>query len=306
MTFYNHDELTNEEYHTLPQVSGSTLSAIYNDCPAAWRYAERVETKALSEGTAAHAILLEPELFRKTYVRAPDIADYKEALVTTKDLQAHIKKLGIKGASAKTKSELISIVLSDENPPLVWDVFVKKFEDTHSGKELLAPDVYDRLHLMRQTIFNDPVYLEALTGADVEMSYVDQDADVKARWDIVTKDGEIWDYKTTTSANPEEFGKHAHNYGYWLKMAFQHDVYILAHGEPPRRVVLLAQSKKSPYIPQAYEMTGEQLEVGREQYQVALDQYKRAKELDVWPAYGGGVQELPTPEWLIKKYGMDK
>jgi len=137
-------------------------------------------------------------------------------------------------------------------------------------------------------------------GADVEMSIIDiqhSGVSVKARLDICTASGELWDYKTTTDASPMAFGRAAANYDYWLKMAFYHDMYAMAYGKPPKKVVLLAQEKEAPYLCQAYAMTPAQIDAGRTAYQMALGIYTRCLATDNWPAYGGGIMELETPAW---------
>lgn len=297
MTLFTSEQLSNEEYHALPEISGSSLVTIFFDCPAAYEFGEKVETKAMAEGTAGHAAILEPELFAQRYERK--VEPLPGEIVTAKDAQAWLKDKGIKGYSNKTKPELSDMIQdADKSQPVFWDREEDQERDAEvNGREILKPGVFDQLALMRQTIFNDPTYSEKLTGAQFELSCVTNG--VKARWDCVTKGGEIWDYKTTTSAKPEDFGRAAYNYGYWLKMALQSDVYEAEFGERPRRVVLLAQSKKSPYIPQAYELTSEQLQAGRDQYQYALDVFHKCLESNVWPAYGGGVLELPSPAWAV-------
>jgi len=303
MKIYESTKLSNEEYHALEGVSGSTLAAIHKDCPAAWRFGERKETKALLEGTASHAAILEPDLFAKTYARGVNPEDHPAALVTSKDIQAWLKSVGVKGYTGKTKAELIGMVLVTGETPEILDMITEEHASAHEGKIILKHDVFDRLETMRDVIFKDEVYAAALgAGASFELSFIGDG--VKARWDCVTESGEIWDYKTAVSAQPEEFAKKAHDLGYWLKMAFQADVYEKAFGEKPRRVVLLAQSKTAPFIPQAYELTDEQLEIGREQYEAAFRLLARCKESAVWPAYGGGVQLLDTPAWLANRYNF--
>jgi hypothetical protein len=87
-------------------------------------------------------------------------------------------------------------------------------------------------------------------------------------------------------------------------MAFQHDVLEAVANKSPR-MGLLAQGKSAPYIPQLYWFTAEQLEVGREQYLFALAQYHNCKTRDVWPAYFDGAVDLPTPDYIARRYGFD-
>lgn len=303
MQIYKSTELTNPEYQDLPEISGSALVQIHNDCPAAWRFGEPKDSPALADGIAAHACILEPELFEAEFVRDIDPADHPEALVTGKDIEAWLKARGIKGYSGKRKPDLIAMARDTGEAPQILDEIIAEHAVTNKGKTLVKASTFDMIQQMRRVVFADQDYKKAFLAGDFEVSLVDPETQRKCRIDCITA-GEIWDYKTTTSAHPDAFAKQAHDAGYWLKMAYQHDIYQDAFGEPPRRVVLLAQSKKPPYIPQAYQLTEEQLEVGREQYQAAFRLMRRCMEQDVWPAYGGGVQELPTPGWIASRYKM--
>src|SRR5690554_3424508 len=109
---YSSEQLSNDRYHSeeFPQASGSILSEIYHDCEAAWRFGEEKESKAMSTGIAAHAAMLEPELFESTYCRGIDPDEYPDALKTNKDLEAWLKDKGIRGTSGKTKEELLNMI----------------------------------------------------------------------------------------------------------------------------------------------------------------------------------------------------
>ena len=309
MTIITSDKLSNPEYQALPQISGSALVKIHNDCPAAWRFGDNEPTKALADGIAAHAAILEPELFAAEFVRGIDPAQYPDALVTNKDMESYLKDLGRKGYSGKDKAGLIAMVIETDSEVGILPLIIAAHATKNEGKTIVDPKTYDMITQMRAVIFADPEYAAAFTAHGgilkpmFELSSVGDKT--KCRWDCITAEGEIWDYKTTITAHPEKFARSAHENGYWLKMALQHDRYVEEFGERPRRVVLLAQSKKAPYIPQAYELTDEQLEVGREQYQAAIRLYGRCVDADVWPAYGGGIVELPTPNYLAYKYEFE-
>jgi hypothetical protein len=310
MAIITADKLSNPEYQALPQIGGSSLVKIHNDCPAAWRFGDNEPTKALADGIAAHAAILEPEMFAAQFVRGIDPADYPDALDTNKSMEAWLKERGIKGYGGKDKAGLMAMIAQTGEHVEILAAMIDEHAITNQQKTIVDPKTYDMIVQMRAVIFSDDTYRAAFTGSGgkfdapmFELSSINHPT--KCRWDCITADGEIWDYKTTITAHPEKFARSAHENGYWLKMALQHDHYELEFGERPRRVVLLAQSKKAPYIPQAYELTDEQLQVGREQYQAALRLYGRCLAADVWPAYGGGIVQLPTPNYLAYKYEFE-
>lgn len=325
MTVYLSSQLTNEEYHALPQVGGSILADIYFNCPAQYKFKKKKETKALADGIMAHVCVLEPSLFNERYVCGIDPEKYPDALDTNKQMEAWLKERGIKGYSSRTKAELIEmILLAEHNTPILQNI-IDEHAVKNEGKKIVAPKDFEMIHAMRQVIFNEPYYREKLThtgkigpldGPLFELSSVTDDG-LKCRWDCVTADGEIWDYKTCVSAHPDAFMWDAPKRGYWLKMALQHDQFVKEFGERPKDVVLLAQSKTEPYLPQAYRLTDAQLDVGRSQYMAAFNLYHRCKRDDVWPSFGeydddgrfrqfDPVIDLPTPGSLAYRYGMDE
>jgi hypothetical protein len=291
--------MSEQDYRALSAISASDLAAILK-CPAKWRFGEKKETPAMQKGTAAHACLLEPEKFAAQYYKIPSADDYEpKALDTATEIKGFLASVGVKAPSAANKPELVALAV--EHGGVVLDYEIQKAESANLGKTGLSKKDYEMVSSMSCTIYAQDEYKKMLTGAAVEVSITDIErlgVKVKARLDIVTKNGELWDYKTTTDASPGAFGRAAANYDYWLKMAFYHDMHTAAYGAPPARTVLLAQEKDPPFLCQAYRMTNAQIEAGRTAYKMALGIYTRCMESDNWPAFGGGVLELETPNFL--------
>lgn len=302
MQIYNANELTNEQYHKeVPAISGSGLYTIYQYSPAHYKYGEHEESDALSFGTAAHAMLLEPDVFDASYVRGFDSSLYPDALVTTKDMQAWLKDRGQKVSGSK--AELINRIHDLEPLTHIADVLESRYLQWNHGKEPLKPDSFDRVQSMRKTIFADEQCAAMLSGGYPEMSIVG-DLDgvaVKVRPDLITGNGGLANYKTTTDCHPERFGKKAYDYGYLLKAALEWDMFAKAYGQQPKFYILLAQEKKAPYAFKPYYLTDEQLELGRAQYRIALATYEKCLENDRWPAYGTGPAELYLPEYIMNQ-----
>jgi len=310
MKTYTSNELTSDRYHSeeFPQASGSILAAIHATCPAEWKYGEPKESDAMGLGTAAHAILLEHDDFARRFARGVDVNDYPDALITNKDLERWLKESGIKGYSGKSKSELIEMIEATGEHPQIFDKIEGDFLALcEENKMIVVPSkMFDAIVKMRTVIFQNG-YGELLSHGETEQSVIDEEDGLKCRFDYVGVHGDdavIVDYKTTSSAHPETFGAQALRMNYWLKMALQYDLFVKAYKVMPR-VILLAQSTKAPYVAQAYEITKEQLDIGREQYQAAKRLFDRCKEANVWPAYGGNVQPLQTPSWAARQFGFD-
>ena len=317
-TLYTSKELSNERYHSpeFPQASGSVLAEIISTCPAEFIGRERKGSAALAEGSAAHACVLEPAQFKQRYARGIDPADYPDALDGNKALEGWLKDKGIK-CSGKSKAELLDMIASTgENPPILQDIIGNhNLECAQSGIEVVEPAVYDRLLKMRSALKKFGYTFSA--ELEYEQSIVSED--FKVRIDIrvkpgemapdgrITKNGEIWDYKSCADVSPLKFGAQACKLKYWLKMALQADLYKEHYGVYPDRIVLLAQSKTLPFVPVAYVMDEQQLDAGRTEYWQGFHLLNECKSSDNWPGYVGKseVIPLPTPGWAAYEYGFE-
>lgn len=312
MKVYLNNELSNQEYHAdTKHINGSGLWNILDRCPAAWRYKdeEDEQSKALVFGTGSHTALLEPERFEAEYARMPTKEDFgAELLVTVNDMNSWAKERGIKGLSGKTKAEVIKIIRSTGEPVRIYDEERLFAELNAKGRILLEGTDYDAIMQMRAVIHANSYYSSLLAGAYAEVSILGElnGEPAKVRFDCLTKGADIIDYKTTVSAKPDEFFRHAARLGYFMKMAMQHDMFVEAYGHAPRSVNLLVQEKKSPFIPALIRLTDEQLRIGRIQLRSAMEIYKACKKANSWPGYsmGNPVIEMETPEWFKKQFNL--
>lgn len=308
------DELGNDEYHGekwAAYSSGSELWAVYQSCAAEVEFGEKKETAALHFGTASHSAILEPEVFDSQFVRGLDPDDFE--LKTDAAIKSKLKEMGIKGYSTKSGFDLISLLLQcdPDAMPLALAQAIQDYECKFEDKTIVKHSDYDQIKVMRDTLFNYPSYAELLNGSTNELSIFaeiqigDKWYKVKCRPDAITKDKQVPDYKTTRSIEPEFFGKQAHDAGYWFKMSFTLDIVNLALGSG-HTASLLAQSKTAPYLVQKYNLTENQLNIGREQYQMALMSWQQCKDSENFPAYFDGEVDLFTPEWAANMYGFDE
>ncbi len=92
-----HFDISNEVYHSGPEVSNSGL-ALVAKAPALYRYAtdnreQREPTEAQKIGTAVHTAMLEPDVFAKEYCRALRRQDAPDAIDDREVLAAMVTKL---------------------------------------------------------------------------------------------------------------------------------------------------------------------------------------------------------------------
>lgn len=313
------DQLTNEQYHGDEiYITGSSLWTIFSKCPAAWRFQKAQEDKAkklnsaqkpLTFGTTSHTMLLEPERFSREFFRLPDPDAYPELITSLAKIQGWLKERGQKGYSNKTAAELIAMCRAIQQPGEtlnIWHEIEANAVKEANGREIVPAKDWDRVHSMRDVLLANHNYRRIIETGEPELSLfcVIDGVPVKVRLDRVTDTGEIIDYKTTQSAEPEKFGRLAHDLGYWCKMALQHDCFKLAYQMDPNGTKLLVQEKDEPWLAIMNRLTPEQLLIGRGQYKTALQVYKHCMERDVWPAYANGQEEiaLSTPAYLQQRY----
>lgn len=303
---YLSEELSNEDYHAEKEhVSGSFLHTLLAYCPAKAKFTPPKDAAHFIFGTTAHTNMLEKHRFDSAYIRLPEQSEFKDLITSEAGIKSFLKAEGVAGYSSKSLPELLEMVDRTGKNPHIWHRILKQVEDEAKGRLIVPGKDYDRVMTMREVVMNNGAMREVVESGSPEVSIfvMIHGVKVKVRIDRITADACIVDYKSTKSAQPEEFGRHAMNLGYWLKMALQHDAFHAYYGRPPTAVKLLAQEKEEPFLAKLYRLSDFQLNEGRMQYQAALALYKRCKETNTWPSYGltNDEEELQTPAYYKAK-----
>lgn len=111
----------------------------------------------------------------------------------------------------------------------------------------------------------------------------------------------IPDYKTSVTANPEAFGKHAATYGYHMQADwYQSAVKALGLAEVTA-FVFVVQEKTAPFLVTVIELDAEALALGRAMNTRALDVYAECVSADSWPGYSDDVEQASLPYWYIRQ-----
>lgn len=311
---YTPQEMPNEEYHDKngalkDYISGTGLSIIYHQSLAHYKYADETSSPVLHFGIASHAAYLEPDLFDAEFIRGIKKEEHEGILTSDASMKSLLKELGIPKYSTKKGQELIDMIDlafkdTPENKPKILSVMNSELEAT--GKAIVNADDYDNIMQMRRVLLANSVIADALQDIKVEHTFITEieGVKVKVRPDILTHNNEVWDYKTSTTAKPDEFIVKAYKLGYFLKMALITDVVAKVTGNSVNRTVLLAQEKKSPFVTKPIALTSEQLEIGRKQYKKALRLYREAIERNIYPAYGNSISSAVLPDWILREEGM--
>jgi hypothetical protein len=166
------------------------------------------------------------------------------------------------------------------------------------GKQPLLSKEWLQVLSMRDAVMAHPAAREAFTGHQAEQSvFWDEDGlMLKCRPDA-WKPGVLVDLKTTVNADPREFGKTAHNFGYHQSAAHYIDGVKAATGEElPFRFVLV--EKTAPYLVSVVELDIEAVQIGRQLNDRAKRIYRECTASGNWPGYPG-ADLISLPMWAI-------
>ena len=156
----------------------------------------------------------------------------------------------------------------------------------------------DGIRAMRDSVMAHPEARRALTGHKVEQSvfWEEEDLALKCRPDA-WQAGKLWDLKTTVNADPNEFGKTAHNYGYHQSNAHYVDgVKALTGEELPFGFILV--EKTAPYLVSVVELDWEAIDLGRALNDRAKRIYRECADSGNWPGYAP-AEPVSLPNFAV-------
>jgi hypothetical protein len=173
-----------------------------------------------------------------------------------------------------------------------------KAEALAEGRQPLLKKEMDQVASMYEAAMDHPVARELFRGHKAEQSvFWDEDGlTLKCRPDA-WKPGMLVDLKTTLNADPNEFGKTAHNFGYHQSAAHYIDGVKAATGEElPFKFVLV--EKTAPYLVSVVELDIEAINIGRQLNDRAKRIYRECVETNTWPGYPN-ADLISLPMWAI-------
>lgn len=169
----------------------------------------------------------------------------------------------------------------------------------------LTPTDYDMVLGMAEALVHHDRIAELLTDPDkqpeVSAYAIHPDAGVwlRGRFDLLG--GQLWDYKTSRSADPAQFVKSAIAYGYHVQCVTYRLLYAWATGEPdPGPMTFVVQEKTPPYLVSTVVLDDEFACLARAQLDAAIDLYRVCVTADHWPGYPDEVVTLTPPAWALK------
>jgi hypothetical protein len=168
-----------------------------------------------------------------------------------------------------------------------------------AGQIPLTSKEWDQVNGMRNAVMAHPAARAAFTNHKAEQSvFWDEDGlMLKCRPDAWHPGWTLVDLKTARDANPKEFGKTAHEYGYHQSAAHYIDGVKAATGEElPFHFVLV--EKTEPYLVSVVELDAEAVNIGRQLNDRAKRIYRECVESNTWHGYPS-PDLVSLPMWAI-------
>jgi len=284
---YNH--ISMDDYRSWDAIASSDLSALRHS-PARYQYRKThpsAETPAQKLGTAAHAAVLEPELFASTYQLAPQPTDeYRD-------------KCERNGRSTKgwTNTKAYHEAAADL--------------EAH-GHTLLKQADLDASRAIAAAVASHPIgrdLMAASIGTEVSVLATDPEGRRrKIRPDVlIPSAGMIVDIKTARDPRPEAFARDSAKYGYHRSAHYYLDTMMFV-SEVPRyeHYVFFAVCPEPPYEIGCYTLNADAMELGLLQTEALLEKLTACETANSWPAHNGQMEEINLPGWVYAQWEKEE
>ena len=269
---------TNEVYHSKTEYIGSTSLKKIKQSPLHFRDCKFKKTDALDFGTAAHAFVLEPDLFHSEY----HIFDEDNRPEPEKTFASKLNK--------------------------AWKEGIYK---DHAN--VISSEDYQKLIEMKKYLFSNFYAKYLLTKGVNELShYIDvfEDVGCKFRPDSLhVKKRIVVDYKTVADASLEGCMKYIANYDGHIQAAYYTDLFEHCYpSTKPAQFYWVFQEKTKPYGVNILKASSQLLDCGRYEYDLLLQEYRHMKETGEFCGYevfadnDFGIIEVNLPAWKIKEF----
>jgi hypothetical protein len=167
-----------------------------------------------------------------------------------------------------------------------------------AGRQPLLSKEWAQVKAMRDAVMAHKQARELFIGHKAEESvFWKEDAlTLKCRPDA-WKPGQLVDLKTTVNADPREFGKTAHNFGYHQSAAHYIDGVKAATGEELPFTFVLVE-KTAPYLVSVVELDWEAIELGRALNDRAKRIFRECVTTNNWPGYPT-AEPISLPNYAV-------
>ena len=255
------------DYHADPESVSNTMLSAMNKSPAhcyalhlAPDRPASMSTAAMSAGTLAHAVILEPETLPESYVVMPSDTDLRT-------------KAGKEWRDSQTATVIGAEQMTAAMSQAAAFHRVKALKNLMQGGDA------------ETSLF----WVDKATGLRC-----------RARPDWLhwhgPKRATVLDVKTISDLTPEAVQRAISTYGYHRQEAHYSNG-LRACGVELEEFVFGFVSSSYPFLAAAYVLDDESKQQGREEVGELLDRFANCREMGVWPAFGDDYQLTSLPAW---------
>ena len=253
---HDYDGMTNAEYHGAKEWFGST------------------SLKTLALKTPAH---YKHESENHVFKDAWNIGTAAHSLILEGDT-TNIVVLEYPNYTTKAAKEAKAAAIAENKQPLLTKEWVE-------------------VQAMHKSVMDHPVASKLFTGHIPERSFFWEEDGMKfkCRPDALHPNM-IVDLKTTVDANPDDFGKTAFNYGYFVSAAHYRNGVQAVNGGEKLPFVFVNVEKTAPYLVSVTELDEDALDFGQQMIDRGSRIYKECAESGNWPGYPNHTTTR-LPDW---------
>ena len=270
--------MTNDEYHSAPGDSSSTIKAVMERSLLHYWYdyedhdrdadeddQDDDEGHDLDLGTVIHGAILEPDLLHEMYVVSPPF-------------------------NRRTTAGRVER---------------KAFFAEHRGVAVLTEKEVKAVYAIRDRLYKHPKISALLQGGRAEQSFFSRCPRTgmirKCRPDFMHDNGfAVIDVKSAATAHPKEFSRDAGKFAYDISVPWYLDTIKDLYGEAPQHFIFIPIEKIAPYAMGLYYCKPADIERARASYQKHWDRLLEARKTNYWPDYADEAQPLDLPPYLIR------
>ena len=282
-----HKDLNNDEYHGSFGTSSTQIKKLIDRTPAhlehSWSQVNEA-TKNMMLGTAVHTLVLEPDLFEQEVAIEPVLNKRTNA-----GKEAYAEFLQLNEGKA-----IITVAQLDQALAMAASVMA------HPNASLLLSSgvAESSIYWWYKTMDNDEI--------DAGEKYKEM---LKVRPDFICSDYPVvLDLKSAQDASYSGFARAIHNFGYHVSAAMylegvnqcQPLLKELRHIAYTKFVFVVVESE-APYLTAVYELSADDLQLGKTIYRNCLRTLRDARETQSFPGYPEEIRIIELPAYA--RYG---
>lgn len=259
------DNMPMSEYHNPAHGWSKSALDLVNKSMAHYLAAQeepKEQTDAMLLGSAFHAAILQPSLYKSEYVVMPKIDRRTKA--GKEEYQAFI--------------------------------------ESSTGKTCIAPEQSETVESMIKSVMGHPIASALFQNGEAEQSFfwIDDATGLKCkcRPDFLRHDKLVVDLKTTSDASYNAFQRTIYSFRYHVQGAFFLDGIEAVTGEKHDDFILVAIETSAPFNVAVYLLDSESIAAGANKYRANLHTVRTHEQTkNAWPGYPAVVQDMILPPW---------